>query len=112
MHAFEKEIAKKEMLSIACSYPYQVIPISEQAKANFGLFNKKRGPIERFKDFLARNVTEEKMQVFPYKGQMSFYFDDPDETTRIAEVKNFVQWNMARFGVPGINFKEKRGVTI
>lgn len=107
MYAFEKEIAKLEAIETAVSYPYQVIPLSEQAKLHFGLFNRERGPLEKMKDFFKRNLTEEKLQRFPFKGNMSFFYDETNETLRIGEVKDLVKWNMARFGIPGINYKGK-----
>lgn len=109
MYAFEKKIAELEMLRLAVSYPYQVIPLSDQGKLHFGIYNKKRGPIERIKDLFKNHMTNEKMEKFPFKGQIDFYYDDPieSEAGRIAAVKELARFNMARNGVAGISYKGK-----
>ncbi|WP_154675704.1 hypothetical protein [Parafrankia elaeagni] len=100
MHAYEKEIAKREGLMPLCSYPYKVIPVSDQAKLFFALFNKKRGPIEKTTpQFIEKYLKTDK---FPFTGKISFYYDNPNESERGNEVRSLVNWNMAENWVPGI----------
>ncbi|MFD2118162.1 hypothetical protein ACFSTH_11690 [Paenibacillus yanchengensis] len=102
MFAFEKEIAEREMLTPVCSYSYQVISISDQAKLNFGLSLKKRGPIEKLVDLFKKG---EKLNDYPFVGQITFFHDDLNEK-RIEETKELAQLNMARYGIKGINYTE------
>lgn len=100
MHAFEKEIAKTEMLTPVCSYPYKVIPLSDQAKLAFALFNKNSGPLERTTAaFLKKYLNVEKG---PFVGKMTFYYEESNETVRKSETKQLAIWNMAESWVPGI----------
>ncbi|PLR79702.1 hypothetical protein CVD25_06490 [Bacillus canaveralius] len=102
MYPFEKEIAKREMLAIVCSYPYKVIPLSDRAKLAFALFNKNSGPLEKttaafFEKYL--NVEKE-----PFVGQVSFYYDDPYESEGSLKrtTKERAIWWMAENWVSGI----------
>lgn len=105
MYSFEKEIAKREMLHPVVSYPYQVVPISEQAKLHFGLTVKKSGPIEKLVNLFKKG---EELTEFPFVGQRTFFYDDPKESEqdRIQAVKQLAQFNMARHGVRGISYKD------
>lgn len=97
MHAYQKEIAKREMLNLVCSYLYKVTPLSDQAKLFFAIFNKNSGPIEKITpSFLEKYL---KVDRKPFVGKISFYYDETDE----AKVKSLAVWNMAESCVPGIN---------
>ncbi|RYI25085.1 hypothetical protein EVU96_25055 [Bacillus infantis] len=110
MYAFEKEIANREMLYPVCSYPYKVIPLTEQAKAAFAAFNKKNSPgsapIEKsLMEFIKKYFKPDKDF---FTGKATFYFDEADEQKRINETKSIAVWYMTESGVPGI-FHPKSG---
>jgi hypothetical protein len=103
MSQFNKQLAKMEMITPVCSYPYKVVPLTEQAKLAFSLFNKKSGPMEnRNADVIKKYFNMDKP---PFIGQRTFYYDDPNETEeqRKNETKELAIWRMAESWVPGIN---------
>ncbi|MBP1944633.1 hypothetical protein [Cytobacillus luteolus] len=110
MYTFEKEILKREMLVPVCSYEYKVIPLSDSAKTAFALFNKRNGELERNRADLHKKYL--KLDEFPFAGQRTFYYEDPQESeeTRKVMVKELAIMNMADRWVPGISHHEiKKG---
>ncbi|MRX56726.1 hypothetical protein GJU41_22545 [Bacillus idriensis] len=99
MYAFEKEILKRENPAIFCSYPYKVIPLSDQAKIAFAKHNKKSGPMESNANTVKKYLNVEKK---PFVGMVSFPFDDPNEANFIRETKSRAIWKMTESGVPGV----------
>jgi predicted nucleic acid-binding Zn ribbon protein len=103
MHAFQREIQKREMLSPVFSYPYKVIPISEQAKVAFSLFNKRNGLLEKTHAELIKKYLN--VEKFPFIGNMTFYYEDSNETEEQhkAATKELAIKNMADRWVPGVH---------
>ncbi|APH07213.1 hypothetical protein [Bacillus weihaiensis] len=103
MRPYEKEILRREMISLVYSYPYKVVPLSDDAKLAFALFNKQRGPIPpNAAEVIKKYLNLEKP---PFIGQMSFYYDDPNESedARMIMTKELAIKKMAECWVPGIS---------
>jgi hypothetical protein len=103
MSTFEVEVQKREKLYPLFSYPYQVIPLTDQAKIAFALFKKDRGPIEgNYANLIKKYLKADKV---PFKGQATFCYEDPKETEEnlISSVKELANFNMAERSVPGIS---------
>jgi hypothetical protein len=103
MSEFNKELSKREMITPVCSYPYKVVPLTDQAKLGFAMFNKKSGPVERSNAEVIKKFLN--MDKPPFIGQRTFYYDDPNETEeqRKNETKELAIWRMAESWVPGIS---------
>lgn len=105
MHAYEKEINKRELLVPAFSYPYQVIPLTEQAKISFALYNKQQGPLERIPDLIKNHLNVERP---PFVGELKFYYEDTKETEQFRKemTKDHAIKTMAGRKVRGISHKK------
>lgn len=111
MHAFEKELKKREMLTPAFSYSYKVVPLSDQAKFYYAVYLKRRItsglhlPVSKVDLAL---VNEKNLAKHPFSGQLMFYYEDPKETAEIHEtmVREHALQNMARSTVSGFSHKD------
>lgn len=105
MRTFEKELAVKEAQTMVCSYPYKVIPLTEQAKLAFALYSKKRGPADEKNAIVIKKYLD--MDKHPFVGRKGFYYDDPSEPEekRKAETKDHAIWLMTESNVPGISHR-------
>ncbi|MGD6845200.1 hypothetical protein ACQCVH_22110 [Bacillus infantis] len=101
MRAIEIEIAKREALFPVCSYTYKVFPKTDEAKVNFSLFKKDKGPMEKNVFELVKKYFKAEEPAF--QGTASFFYDEQDQSKRIAEVKSIAMWQMAEQWVPGIS---------
>jgi hypothetical protein len=108
MFPFQKEIQKIEQLSAVCSYPYKVIPLSEEAKF-YSVVYLKRKKSSGLKLPLSKQdyalLDDEALSSHPFSGQLTFYYDDPKESeeARHQLVKQHAVRNMARSRVKGFS---------
>lgn len=103
MNAFEKERANLEATEIVCFYPYEVIPLTGQAKTAFALYNKSAqgGPVEpKLTKFIDKFLNLKKPA---FTGEMPFYDEDLNENVMVERTRDLVKWKMAQEGVPGIS---------
>lgn len=107
MFDYEIEIARREALFPFYSYPYKVVPISENAKLSFYVrmlpTNGMLLPVTA--KMLATVVTEENLARHPYSGKLTFFYDDPKQTerTRIEMARLHAVWSMANARVGGFS---------
>ncbi len=107
MYSYEIEIARREQLYPFYSYPYKVVPISENAKLSFYIrmlpSNGMLLPVTA--KMLAEVVTEEKLACHPYSGKLTFFYDDPNQTesTRIEMARMHAIWSMANARIGGFS---------
>lgn len=110
MFGYEIEIARREALFPFYSYPYKVVPLSENAKLSFYVCmlktNSMRLPVTE--KMISEVVTEENLDLHPFSGKLTFFYDDPKKTenTRIEMARKHAIWNLAAGGVSGFNYQD------
>lgn len=115
MFAFEIEIAERELLNPLFSYPYKVVPLSEQAKLNFYEYLKPRGPLMPIiHQRITEVLTEKNLARYPFVGKREFYYNNTRQTesVRIEMVKQLAILNLTRSDVAGFSHKDSIITTI
>lgn len=102
MNLIQNEVMKRERLYPVYSYPYKVVPLSEQGKLAFAHYANERGSVKEVWTLVKDNPALDKQ---PFVGECSFYHDDPkesEEALKSVTIEHAI-WNMAEKGVPGIS---------
>lgn len=108
MFEFEKQIMKAEGKFPVISYPYKVVPISDEAKFSFA---KYKNTLHRFlsdkekKRFIEKNLNVKQV---PFVGEVKFYEDMKEENIKI-EVNQRVLKTLAIYEVPGVSYSDPDG---
>lgn len=115
MFDYEIEIARREQLFPYYSYPYKVVPLSENAKMSFYTYMLRNGSRQLMaitKKMIAEVVTEENLSLFPFSGKLSFFYDDQKQTesVRIEMAKKHAIQTLTRYSVSGFNYQDS-GIT-
>lgn len=110
MFGYEIEIARREALFPFYSYPYKVVPLSENAKLSFYVRMLKKSSMQLpvTAKMLSEVVTEENLSLHPFSGKLTFFYDDPKQTesTRIEMARKHAVRNLAEGRVSGFNYQD------